>query len=64
MSGSEASNTAWRVYRAITWRKLSCGELDAFERFVAEYREARGYAGRMIGDRLVPAVHVSGNTVV
>jgi ribosomal protein L37AE/L43A len=39
--------------------------LDAFERFVAEYREANGYAHRMIAvDRLVHALHVSGNTVV
>ena len=38
---------------------------DAFAGFVADYPRAHGYAQRMLAlDRLVHAVHTSGNTVV
>ena len=44
---------------------LGSNARGAFERFVEDYPRVRGYAERMlVVDRLIHAVHTSGNTVV
>lgn len=65
-SGCNWSITAGAYHASFEHQDLfGVNALDVFERFISDYTAALSYVERMLAvDRLVHAIHVSGNTVM